>query len=127
MAKSTSKTGRGKKSADANKRGARGAKTARVRAAVKPKPPGVDTYVGRFRIARTTAGRLTGSKVEAKISDERTLAPIDGPASLPSVSVFPLDDRALEMLEVLAVWRAQGSTLAAAEKIWRSSREPASE
>ncbi len=102
--------------------GKRGAKTAKTRAAVKPKPPSVDTFVGRFRVSKPTEGRLTGSKVDARIQGDRSLAPLDASSMLSVYSVFPLDDRAVEMIEVCAVWRALGGTLAEAEKAWRAGR-----
>lgn len=104
-----------------------------------PKPSIESTLAGRFRIQHPGTPDWTplpawscGSKIEAaRIFDARNLvvtkdAKTPGGApethTIPLIAAFPLDQSALEIMEVCAVWRALGGTLAAAHATWKSGR-----
>ncbi len=74
-------------------------------AASKKTFPLKDGSLARFRVLQGVAGRLTGSKVDAVLESATSVLLADGSA-MELAKLFPLDERALVIAEVAAVWRA---------------------
>lgn len=119
-----------KKSAAKARAAAAAAERATAAAAAKKPHPLLDGGPGRFRVLPGTLGWATGTKVEGKLASATrlTLSPLAVSGSYIGVDrVFPLDEHALMMLEVAAVWRATHATsMRAAYAAWDKSRPKAS-
>lgn len=81
---------------------------AKTTAALKKPYPLKDGSLARFRVLAGATGRLTGSKVDAELESSTTVLLSDG-SVLEIAKLFPLDERALMLAEVAAVWRASPS------------------
>jgi hypothetical protein len=78
---------------------------AKTTAALKKPYPLKDGSVARFRVLAGSEGRLTGSKVDAVLESSTSVTLTDG-SVVEIAKLFPLDERALMLMEVAAVWRA---------------------